>query len=342
MKKNVYFYPTQSGDTKTLSLVLKDVLKHLVDQEQITLEKELPIKVHFGEKGNTTYIKAPTYDGIIDYFEEQEIQGSFIETNVLYRGSRTNATDHTKLALEHGFTRLPIIIADGEIGEAIWEVPIEGKIFDKAYLGKAYEDYNQLLVVAHFKGHAQAGFGGALKQLAMGCASRRGKLAQHSTISPIVNEDKCVACSICAGACDYQAITIENVAVIDSDKCVGCAGCIAVCPVEAIRNAWDAEDFLYRVAEYAHAAGKDKNNLYISILFNVTDLCDCVGKPMDVIAENIGVLASTDPVALDTACLDLLQEKEGNKLFDEGRQTLAYAEELGLGSRTYEIVSINS
>ena len=338
---NVYFYKTTTDDSSELSKIMRKMVETLVEKEGVSLEKKVPIKVHFGEKGNTTYIKAPTYEGVLDYFEEEGVESAFIETNVLYRGSRTNATEHTALAKEHGFIRVPIIIADGEIGEAIWEVPINGKIFDKAYLGKAYGDYDQLLVVAHFKGHSQAGFGGALKQLAMGCASRRGKLAQHSTISPLVNEEKCVSCGICAGACDYNAITIDPVAKIDSDKCVGCAGCIAVCPVEAIRNAWDAEDFLYRVAEYAYAAGKDKKSLYVNLLFNVTELCDCVGKPMDLVAENIGVFVSTDPVALDTACLDALQNNHSEKLFDDGRETLKYVEELGLGQREYNLVEVN-
>lgn len=337
---NVYFIPLTEYDEATLSKNLRVLLETVIDKEGVQLAEEVPIKVHFGEKGNTTYIKPGCYQGVIDYLLDHDIKSRFIETNVLYRGSRTTRDSHIALAKEHGFTALPITIADGNHGEEVLRVPIKGEIFEEVQLGKAYADFNQYIVMAHFKGHIQAGFGGAMKQLAMGFAARPGKMAQHTSISPIVNGKKCISCGLCVESCNYQAIDMEDTAVINSERCVGCAACIAICPEAAIRNAWDASDFLIRMAEYAYGAGKDKNNIYLNLAFNITELCDCVGEPMPLVAKNFGLFASTDAVAIDRACLDMLQENEGNKMFNDGRESLAHAEKLGLGSQDYSLIEL--
>lgn len=339
---NVYFIPMEQFDEAAMSQAARRLLETVIDKEGVQLAAEVPIKVHFGEKGNTTYIKPASYQGVIDYLSEHQVASRFIETNVLYRGSRTTRESHIALAEEHGFTQLPITIADGHHGEDILRVPIDGDIFSEVQLGKAYGDFQQFIVLAHFKGHEQAGFGGAMKQLAMGFASRSGKMAQHASISPSVSPDKCIGCETCLDACDYQAIDmIDGKAVIQDERCVGCAACIAACPVGAIRNDWGAENFLKRVGEYAYGAGKDKDNIYISFAFNITDYCDCYGDTMPLIAKDFGVLASRDPVALDRACLDILQEREGKKLFDNGRETLDQAEKLGLGSQNYKVIQLD-
>lgn len=175
----------------------------------------------------------------------------------------------------------------------------------------------------------------------MGFASRGGKLAQHSGISPKVKAEKCIGCDICVGKCDFDAINRTDTAVIDGGKCIGCAGCIAVCPKGAIRNTWGASNFLEKVTEYAYGAAKDKDIIYITFVHNITKDCDCIGKSMEPIADNIGILASKDPVALDTACLDLLQEKSGEKLFENGRTSLYHAEKIGFGSMKYHLMKVN-
>ncbi|BEP30026.1 DUF362 domain-containing protein [Helicovermis profundi] len=336
----VYFKKYKGSDTEILSKIGKELLANIINTESIKLEKNIPIKVHFGEKGNTTFVPASCYNGIIDYLEENDINSKFIETNVLYRGSRTTRDSHINLAKEHGFTRLPIIIADGDMGEAVHEVTINKKYFDKVKLGAAYEDYNQILVISHFKGHGLAGFGGALKQLAMGFASRSGKMAQHSVLSPTVNGDKCISCGLCVKKCDVDAIEIKDFAIIDDKKCVGCAGCIAVCPVGAIANDWGAMNFREKVAEYAYGAQLNKNHIYISFMMNITKECDCMGQHMDPIAENFGVFASLDPVAMDSACLDILQNESDKKLFENGRETLLHCKEIGFSSGNYELIEI--
>lgn len=337
----VYYIPFTEYNEADLSTHLRRLLETVIDKEGLELAEEVPLKVHFGEKGNTTYISPACFEGVIDYLKDHSIKSRFIETNVLYRGARTTRDSHIALAKEHGFTQLPITIADGNHGEDVWRVPIEGEIFHEVQLGKAFADFDQYIVLAHFKGHEQAGFGGAMKQLAMGFAARPGKMAQHATISPSVNPKKCIGCETCVDSCDFDAIDmIEGKAVIDDERCAGCAACIAICPVAAIRNDWSASDFLIRMAEYAYGAGKDKSNIYLMLAFNITELCDCVSDTMPLIADNVGLLASTDAVAIDRACLDLVQANEGKKLFDIGRETLDHAEKLGLGSQKYDLVEL--
>lgn len=335
----VYFKRYEGNDYSVLSEIAKEMLVQLVEKDGEALEHNVPIKVHFGEKGNTTFIPASCYDGIIDYLDEQNRETSFIETNVLYRGSRITKDNHIALAKEHGFTRKPIIIADGEMGEAVHEVEINQEYFKNVKLGAAFNDYKQIIVMSHFKGHGLAGFGGALKQLAMGFASRSGKMAQHSRMVPSVTDHKCVSCGVCVKKCDVDAIEIKEVAEINPDKCIGCAGCIAVCPVGAIRNDWGAANFREKVTEYAYGAQLNKSHLYISFMVNITKDCDCIGEAMHPIAKNFGVLASTDPVALDTACLDLLQAEEHIDLFDDGRDSLVHAKHIHFG-KPFELITL--
>ena len=338
---NVYFQKVDNGDFKLLSNAAANLLKKIVKEENHKFSEFVPIKVHFGEKGNTTYVKPECYLGVVDYLSENNISSAYIETNVLYRGSRTTADSHKLIALEHGFIQLPVIIADGEYGESYEEIEINKQYFDKCKIGKAFSDYNQFVVMSHFKGHGMAGFGGALKQLAMGFASRGGKLAQHSEISPKVKASKCISCGFCVEKCDVDAIELKDKAEILSEKCIGCAGCIAVCPVGAIQNDWSGENFKEKVAEYAYAAQLGKDNIYISYLINVTTECDCMGQHMDTIARDIGVLVSKDPVAIDAACLDLLQKQQGEKIFDSGRVSIEHAKKIGLGTDEYVLICMD-
>ena len=254
----VYFKAIDSySKTEEISNTSKELINKLVKEEKIFLEKFIPLKVHFGEKGNTTYIESKNFHGILEYFEENDIKSAFMETNVLYRGERTTSENHIKLAKEHGFTELPIIIADGDHGENYKEVEINKKNFKTCKIGKEIADQKQLIIVSHFKGHALAGFGGAVKQLAMGCASRGGKLAQHANSIPKISSFKCKACGSCVRNCPENAIVMDSKAKILKDKCVGCASCMTVCPFGAVKNSWLAslsKNFNERLAEYALAA----------------------------------------------------------------------------------------
>ncbi|KAB3530772.1 DUF362 domain-containing protein [Alkaliphilus pronyensis] len=334
----VYFIKNSSANYAELGKDALQLLKVIVSETGYSLEGEVPIKVHFGEKGNTTFIPAVCYDETINYLKENNVSPVYIETNVLYRGARTTSQSHIETAIRHGFTQIPIVIADGEIGTEYHEVVIDKEYIQKCKIGRGFKKYSKFIVMSHFKGHVQAGFGGALKQLAMGFAARGGKLEQHSDISPVISAERCSGCGLCVGKCDFDAIFRTDTAVIDEKKCIGCAGCIAICPKGAIRNSWGGSNFLEKLSEYAYGAAKDKDNIYISFLHNITKDCDCMGKPMEPITDNIGILASRDPVALDTACLDIVQESSGEKLFDNGRISLKHAEKIGLGNMEYKLI----
>jgi hypothetical protein len=340
---NVYFKSVDSyAKTDEVSRAGREVLERVIAEENIGLEKRIPLKVHFGEKGNLTYIGPGKFDGIIDSLKERGIECSFIETNVLYLGERTIKESHIALAREHGFNRLPIIIADGEKGEDFFETEINKKHFKSCKIGRLIAEEKQLIVIAHFKGHMLAGFGGAIKQLGMGCAARPGKLDQHSSSRPLMNPLKCKKCEMCLPHCPRDAIELGVVPRINRKKCVGCATCIAVCPFGAVDVNWfttSPKTFREKLVEYAYAAQKNKKNIYLNFALNITKDCDCDGRAFKPIAADLGVFASTDPVALDSACLDMLNKREKRKVFG-GEDILDYAEKIGLGERTYELITL--
>ena len=339
--KNVYFKEIKNfGDKEAIINASNQMLNKIVSDEKINMPATMPLKVHFGEKGNTTFIRPEYYVGVKRFLKDSGVDTCYIETNVLYKGSRTCTKDHLNTAKEHGFTDLQIVIADGDNGSPYNEIQINKKHFSKCKIGKRYADYDGFMVLAHFKGHVSAGFGGAIKQLGMGFAARGGKLHQHSESVPIVSKDKCVACNACVTNCPVGAITIDKYAKIDTKTCVGCAACSTTCQVNAISNDWGGSDFLEKLAEYAYAAALGKQSIYVTFAGLITQNCDCVGHTMPTIAKDIGVFVSTDPVAIDTAALDILDGNEGKKMFTAGRKTLEYAEKIGLGSMKYNLVRI--
>ena len=341
---NVYFIPISSySDTQKISDAAKELLKRIIIDEDIALGKKIPLKVHFGEKGNLTFIKPENYQGIITYLKENKNEPFFIETNVLYRGQRTNKKNHIKLALKHGFTQIPIVIADGERGEDYEEVEVGLKNLNKCKIAKEISRQKQMIVLSHFKGHIGAGFGGAIKQLGMGCAARGGKLEQHSNTIPILNFLQCKKCKTCTKKCPTDAINIGFFPRIDRKKCIGCAACISVCPHGTIKINWIgtiSKKFYERMAEYAYAAHKDKQIIYISFALNITKNCDCEGHNMKPFVRDLGIFASTDPVAIDMACLDKLSQREDRTVFRRGRYILDYCETIGLGKKDYNLIEI--
>lgn len=338
--QNVFYAAFDQHPGVAPSILAKEVFQRAYQESRFNFVGQIPLKVHFGEKGNKTFVKPENYSGIIEALAEMNVQALYIETNVLYRGSRTTRDAHIAVAKAHGFTNLPIEIADGERGESYVDVPIYKDYFETCKIGAGFAKYPQMVVTSHFKGHGMAGFGGALKQLAMGFAARGGKMAQHSAMIPTVSESKCTACGLCVKKCDVGAIQIAPKAKLDGLKCIGCAGCIAVCPVGAIRNDWSADNFKEKMAEYAFAAQLNKEIIYVSYIMNITAECDCMGSEMKPIATDVGVVASLDPVALDQASLDLLSKHHGHPLFEDGTPALEHAQKIGLGQRAYHLIEI--
>lgn len=313
------------------------------------------IKIHFGEKNNIGHIKPDWIKTYLDLIKKTGTKAFLTDTNTLYKGERQNAVDHLMQAYEHGFSidklGIPIIIADGLLSKNFSEVAIDGHHFKSVKIANDILHSDSLVVLSHLTGHILSGFGAAIKNLAMGAAPRSGKKIQHADIKPAVDFEKCTACSVCIKWCPKDAIVIyDGVAKIDLEKCYGCAECIATCRHGAIRSDHDSSSraIQEKMAEYTLGAVSNKENkvCYFNFLTHITKECDCINKAQDKVCEDIGILASYDPVAIDKASVDLLSQKADEdllvKLWPENDYNvqLDYAEKIGLGSKEYELIEI--
>jgi len=313
----------------------------------LTHRRRLGIKLHFGEDGNHNHLKPAYVRSAVETVACRVTDCVLIETTTLYRGSRARAASHVALAHRHGFTlanvMAPIQILDGEHGEDFYEVPVNLRHVARARLGRRLKFIPQLLNMAHFKGHFVTGFGGVLKNLAMGLAAKGGKLEMHSLSKPVVDEEKCLSCGDCVEYCPHQAIDfIREVARIGR-SCTGCASCIAVCRSGAISIKWNeaAEILGMKIVEYAYAVLQHRIALHLNFVLRVTPNCDCMGTTEEPLMPDVGVFASLDPVACEQAAWDRVQPALGRvypHLAPE--QQIAYAEQLGLGSRQYEVIQV--
>lgn len=335
--------------------------------------KYVAIKMHFGEPGNLAFLR-PNYAKVVaDVVKSLGGVPFLTDCNTLYPGRRKNALEHLDAAYENGFSPLStgcqVIIGDGLRGNDDVEVPVEGaEYIQTAKIGKAIMEADVIISLSHFKGHEQTGFGGAIKNLGMGCGSRRGKMEQHAQGKPMVAPRRCVGCRRCATQCAHGAITFgeDRKASIDWDKCVGCGRCIAVCNTDAIRPGNDAamEELGCRMAEYAKAVVDGRPQFHISLVIDVSPYCDCHGENDLPIVPDVGMFASFDPVALDQACADACGKQPpipgshlDEQMHREGfcdkhdhfinsmpntdwRVCLAHCEKIGIGTRSYELVEV--
>lgn len=317
------------------------------------------IKLHFGEYGNDSHINPAFVRRVVNKVRNAGANPFLTDTSTLYSGMRKNAVDHLNVACLHGFTQAtvaaPVIIADGLYGENDIPVTIDRKHFKQVMIADGIRRAPALVVLSHFKGHEMAGFGGAIKNLAMGGASVRGKRDQHATHVQI-DTSKCIGCGRCVKVCPQEALSmVDGKSHVDISKCIGCFECITVCPAKAISIDWSTEmvPFVERMTEYAYGVvkGREKNICYINFVLNVTPDCDCVSWSDVPLVADIGILASHDPVALDAACFDLVNKATAlDPAFAEaadkftarwphtrGDIQLSYGEEIGLGTREYTI-----
>ena len=377
MKSPVFFSDLKVESGKTLL----DKLSILLDRADLKGkigEKDLvAIKLHFGEKGNTAYVRPIFLRKVVDRVKQYNGKPFLTDTNTLYVGTRSEAVSHLTTALENGFTEsvvnAPVLIADGLRGNSVVKVRINKPIFKTVSIAREIYMADGLITVTHFKGHELSGFGGALKNLGMGCASREGKLSQHSNISPQVEGKTCKGCKTCLSWCAQEAISMRppqsgvetehSIAFIDSKKCIGCGECILACPSEAIQIQWNENIpiFQKKMVEHAYGAVQKKKGkiLYLNFLTQISPACDCYGHSDTPIVNDIGILSSEDPVAIDQASVDLVNEQAGNRSSilsknwgpgeDKFRAVypevdwniqLAYGEEIGLGTRNYELIKI--
>ena len=371
-KSKVYF-----TDFRTrVGVSLTEKLQRLIKKAGITDidmdGKFVAIKMHFGELGNLSYLRPNYAKAVADVVKECGGKPFLTDCNTLYPGSRKNALEHLDCANINGFntitTGCQIIIGDGLRGTDDITVPVRnGEYCKEAYIGRAVMDADIFISLTHFKGHESTGFGGAIKNIGMGCGSRAGKMQQHNSGKPIVHDDLCRGCRRCAKECGSDAITYENgKAVINQDICKGCGRCIGACVFDAIENQnWNANEILGRkMAEYSQAVCDGRPTFHISLVRDISPNCDCHGENDAPILPDVGIFASFDPVALDQACVDaclhatpMPNSQLSDNLADphwhhhhddfldsnpnvRWKETLEHAEKIGLGTREYELIQM--
>ena len=266
------------------------------------LSGNVAVKVHSGEKGNKNFLRPEFIKPMVDY-----VNGTIVECNTAYEGQRNSTEKHKKLLEEHGWTtNFKVDLLDAEGPDLVLEIP-NGKIIKENFVGKNLANYDSILVLSHFKGHAMGGYGGALKQLSIGCASSAGKSWIHT-----------------AGKTKEQGELWDNLPKQD--------------------------EFLEAMADSAFSVvNYFKGNIaFINVMKNISVDCDCDGNASAPCVKDMGILASLDPVAIDEACIDLVRNSDdaGKEKFFErvnsrhGTHTIDVADELGLGTKEYELIEI--
>lgn len=354
-----------SGKEESIPAKVSKLFRRAGLREIIGNRDFVAVKVHFGEMGNTSFIPPYLVRPIVDEAFEAGGKVFVTDANTIYLGSRSDAVDHLRTAYAHGFlpevVGAPVIIADGLRGADYVKVPVEGRHFQTANISSAAVHSEVIIGVSHVKGHLLAGFGGTLKNMGMGFAARSGKQLQHSDLKPEIDRERCVGCLECMRACPAGAIVEKGGrALIRGVVCIGCGECTATCRFGAIAVQWRTDNvvFLEKVAEYASAVLSDKRGKcgFFNFIMNVTPDCDCLGWSDAFLVQDIGIAASTDPVAIDQASVDLVNAAPGlpgtalsgvdvpDKLRDvhdvPWQRLLEYAEEIGLGVRKYRLIEI--
>jgi len=365
---DVFFADMRAGHRENLFTKLERLLD-AAGIEAIVAKGDLTaIKIHFGERGGHAYIRPTFLRRVVDRAKTLGGRPFLTDSSTLYPGERKNAVSALTCGIENGFAYAvvgaPLIMCDGLRGHSARRVEISGEIFGTVDIGLEILEADTLIVVSHFKCHELTGFGGALKNLGMGCSSRQGKMEQHSNVAPKVADDFCTACGACLKACAHDAISlIEGKARIDAERCTGCGRCISVCATKAVQIQWNEAPSLVmkKMAEYAKGALYEKGGkaLFVNFVTQISPACDCYGYSDAPIVPDQGILVSTDPVALDQACADLVNKAEGlsGSALKSGREsggdkfrgvypqidwevTLEHAEKIGLGSRTYNLIPL--
>jgi len=321
------------------------------------------VKVHVGEKGNTTHMKPEVVKAVVDAVKEKGGQPFLTETSTLYKGERMNAVKHLMHAHLHGFgieaMGAPFIPMDGLMGNSETEVAIDGALHKSVKLGIEMAAVDALFSVAHVTGHMVTGIGATLKTLGMGLSSRQGKLRQHSTVKLLVDPESCRLCRKCMRWCPQSAIVEqEKKAFIIADRCVGCGECLAVCRYTAIGFEWNADSKTLQESMAEHAYGAvvriRSKCFFLNVMMDMTSECDCLGTEQAAafgmeqkkVLPDMGLLASYDPVAIDKAALDLTAKAKGKSIAElahahqDPLHQMRHAAEIGLGSLEYELVTL--
>lgn len=323
------------------SRISPDAVLDIYTRLEGVLHGRIGVKVHFGEEGNQNFLPASLVKDLC-----LKLNGTFVETNTLYGGQRSSTESHIALARRHGFDFAPIDIIDSD-GVLAFDIPT--RHFSRVYTGSHFPNYDSYLIFSHFKGHGSAGFGGAIKNVSMGLASREGKRFMHQGNYPVYDGSKCIKCNICVQECPENAITIDPV-VIDHTKCIACGKCVAVCPQQVFARPEESAKnlaFLERLVEYAQVLSTQRKMVYINVLANISSGCDCFSRAPKPFLPDIGIVASTDIVAVEAASHDLVDKAHNcsdaflKEISVSGKHQIDYAHSLGMGNMRYRLVDID-
>lgn len=340
MTSTVYFTDFKATSRENLPDKLERLLEAAGISDILSKDDLTAVKLHFGERGNVAFIRPPYVSRIVRSIRKNRAVPFLTDANTLYAGTRSNSPSHIKTAVENGFSYssmdcTPIIIADGLRGKSETAVEVNQRHCKTVYIGSEIVSADALISVAHVKGHELAGFGGALKNMGMGCASRKGKLDQHSNVSPKIKKKSCIGCGNCAEHCPGNAISLDPItpdpspleplstrviapdgkkvskkASINPELCIGCGECILRCPTSSVTIQWNQTIpvFLEKMMEYTLGVLQNKQGkcFFINFVMDISPACDCMPYNDSPIVRDIGILASKDPVAIDQASVDLI------------------------------------
>ncbi|MBN1215221.1 MAG: DUF362 domain-containing protein [Candidatus Lokiarchaeota archaeon] len=401
MKSKVYYFTARTRSHKdSLSKIKGPIsLEKIGIREKVKKKDKVVIKTHFGALENTRYLRPSYIRFLCDFIKEiggnpyvaescgwglpEEISGIHTE----YSG-RCNEQEYLNVAKQHGFTDetmgAPILMLDGPEGIDIIKQPVNGKRFKEVLVAGRLKEFDYLIMASHFKGHIGTGFGGAIKNLGIGCVSKGGKTQAHTGKTFNYNFEQCIAeCSKCVDICPTGALKKENNKLMkDWERCCYCYMCQSICKDNIITlDESTNEDLIIQTIDNAKAVvdyfGKS-NIFYINYALDITWKCDC-GPSDTPFVPDIGILSSLDPVALDQACIDLIHKSpmvynsilseiknipsnnasewfsylprinndtnkldynEDGKINKTWELQLKLAEEIGLGSREYELINV--
>jgi len=272
------------------------------------------VKLHVGELGNPYYVQPFFVHDIVRRVKEAGGKPFLTDSNTYYHAHRNNGYDHMLTALMNGFNMAPFIVADGLRGENYRTVKTKGVLKEVEVAGVIAEA-DAMIVVSHDKGHGLSGFGGAIKNVGMGCTSRAGKLRQHRTVGLEIDESKCIGCGKCKQVCEMSLPEIigEKARII-SPLCMRCPLCSNACSTGAIKLV-NQDNLSKALASAAYAVlstfKRDKVS-YVSFAKDITQYCDCLPNPGEIVMKDVGIFASASPVSIDGAFLEMIDCKVFN------------------------------
>ncbi|OHE24742.1 MAG: hypothetical protein A3J94_11190 [Syntrophus sp. RIFOXYC2_FULL_54_9] len=282
-----------------------------------SLGDRVGIKLHWGERGNENFIRPLYAREIVRWLKEGGAKPYIFDTTVLYSGGRRDGTESLKTAAEHGFTEeyleCSVLIGDGLDGRDVMDIPSAGKHFDTVQVAGIIKETDGFVIFSHFKGHMEASFGGSIKNISMGMASRAQKQRMHSDVHPVLIQKRCIRCGICQEVCPVGAAVLppdDQYPLYDLDKCVGCAQCIALCPQAALKIFWetDISVFQEKIVETAASTWKliGPKSIVINALIQIVTECDCLEGKHPPLAGDFGFIGGYNPVAVDEESIKMI------------------------------------